>query len=274
MAVNEGEVQSLLRSLFDNDPAMQKLLTLVWFARRPYFYPHMAALIVRKLSGAGRLDRCAAEAFAWAEGLSVPRPAALAAVGLAHGAATLPAKLLTDGECRARQSGVDMGGPGDLDLLYSAILASRARRVVETGVAYGWSSLAALAALRQTGGRLVSVDMPYPKAGNESFVGIVVPPDWREGWTLIRKPDRNGLRQALADFGGEIDLCHFDSDKSYRGRLFAYPLLWNALRRGGIFISDDISDNFAFRDFFERLGVDYAIVRSQDQHVGIARKAG
>lgn len=253
---------------------VSKLATLAWFARRPSFYPHMAALIARNLSGAGRLDRRAAEASAWAEALSVPRSVALAAVGLVDGGATLPAKLVADGERRARQSGVNMGGPADLDLLYGAILASSARRVVETGVAYGWSSLAALAALRQTGGRLVSVDMPYPKAGNESFVGIVVPPDWREGWTLIRKPDRNGLRQALAAFGGEIDLCHFDSDKSYRGRMFAYPLLWNALRPGGIFISDDISDNFAFRDFFEPLAVNYAIVRSQNKHVGLARKAG
>jgi predicted O-methyltransferase YrrM len=251
---------------------MQKLLTLTWFARRPSFYPHLAALMARSVTGAARHEGYYAEAFSWAEGLAVPRREALVAVGWPAAAPTLPMSLVDEGKRRAEASDVEMGGPGDLDLLYGAIIAGGARRVIETGVAYGWSSLAALAALRETGGRLVSVDMPYPKAGNEAFVGIVVPEEWRESWTLIRRPDRNGLRQAIADFGGEIDLCHYDSDKSYPGRMFAFPLLWRALRPGGLFISDDISDNFGFRDFFSRIGVDIAVVRSQGKHVGIARK--
>lgn len=251
---------------------MQKLATLGWFAKRPSFYPHMAALIARTLTGAGRHEARYAEAFAWAEGGAISRQEALAAMGLPINAPAFPTALIEEGNRRAAGARVEMGGAGDLDLLYSAIIASGAKRVVETGVAYGWSSLAALAALRETDGRLVSVDMPYPKADNEAFVGLVVPAGWSDRWTLIRKPDRNGLIQALARFGGEIDLCHYDSDKSYPGRMFASPLLWNALRPGGLFISDDVSDNFAFRDFFERLGVGFAIVRSQGKHVGIARK--
>ena len=254
--------------------ATEKLATLAWFARRPSFYRHMVALIARTVTGAARHEGHYAEAFAWAEGLAVPRRDALAAVGWSATAPVLPTQLVDEGMRRAKTSGVEMGGPGDLDLLYGAIVAGGARRVVETGVAYGWSSLAALTALRETGGQLISVDMPYPKAGNEAFVGIVVPESWRDRWTLIRRPDRNGLRRAIADFGGEIDLCHYDSDKSYPGRMFAFPLLWRALRPGGLFISDDISDNFAFRDFFARLGVGIAIVRSEGKHVGIARKPG
>jgi len=251
---------------------MEKLKTLAWFARRPTFYPHMAALIARTVTGAGRHERHGEAAFAWAEECAVSCRQALAAVGLAADAPAFPPALIEAGSSRAAGAEVEMGGPGDLDLLYGAIIASGARRVVETGVAYGWSSLAALAALRETDGRLVSVDMPYPKAGNEAFVGLVVPPGWRGRWTLIRKPDRNGLTQAIARFGGQIDLCHYDSDKSYRGRMFASPKLWKALRPGGLFIADDISDNFAFRDFFERLGIAFAVVRSQGKHVGIARK--
>ena len=68
------------------------------------------------------------------------------------------------------------GAPGGLDLLHVAVECSDARCVVETGVAYGWSSLAILSALVGRGGaHLVSVDMAYPKMNNESFVGIVVP---------------------------------------------------------------------------------------------------
>lgn len=250
-----------------------KVKTGLWFLRRPAFWAQALVLAGRKLTNAGRHERHRDAAIAWAERLAVPRQEAMAAVGLPADAPLFPAELIEAGTRRAKRSGVEMGGPGDLDLLYGAILASGASRVVETGVAYGWSSLAALAALRETGGRLVSVDMPYPKAGNEAFVGIVVPDEWRQGWTLIRKPDRNGLRQALAQFDA-IDLCHYDSDKSYPGRMFAFPLLWRALRPGGIFISDDINDNFAFRDFFGKLGVRFAVVHCRGKHVGIARKPG
>jgi hypothetical protein len=150
-------------------------MTLAWFSRRPSFYPHMVALIARTITGAARHERHYVEAFAWAEGLAVPRCDALAAVGLPADAPAFPAHLLDEGTRRGENCGAKMGGPGDLDMLYGAIVATGAQRVVETGVAYGWSSFAALAALRDTGGRLVSVDMPYPKAGNEASVGIVVP---------------------------------------------------------------------------------------------------
>jgi hypothetical protein len=52
------------------------------------------------------------------------------------------------------------GRPGDVDLVDSAIAISGARRIVETGVVYGWSGLTILAALEGT--KLVSVDMAYP----------------------------------------------------------------------------------------------------------------
>ena len=70
---------------------------------------------------------------------------------------------------------VKMGGAGDLSLIHAAARLSGARRAVETGVAYGWSSLAILAALAENrSGHLASVDMPYAKLNNEPFVGIVV----------------------------------------------------------------------------------------------------
>ena len=50
-------------------------------------------------------------------------------------------------------------------------------------------------------------------------------------------------------FPSGIDLCHYDSDKSYEGRLRAYSLLWAGLKLGGLLISDDIQDNLAFAHF-------------------------
>lgn len=256
---------------------IEKFRTFLWFAKRPTFYPHMVALIGRKLSGAAALENVYEASSAWAQELAVSVEDALALVGLgspSDGARTLPPALLDEAALRVRKSGVTMGGPGDLELLYQAIVRSGARQVIETGVAYGWSSLAALAALHQTGGRLASVDMPYPKENKENFVGIAVPSEWRAKWTLIREPDRNGLKKAIKRFGGTIDLCHYDSDKSYRGRMFAYPLIWDSLRSGGIFISDDIQDNFAFRDFYRARDIAFAVTESDGKFVGLARKPG
>lgn len=252
---------------------IEKLKTVAWFARRPRFWPHMAALTAQRLGGATRHEAQKDAATAWAAERAVDIATALAAIGVdEHAPQPLDLALVDDGERRAVRSGVRMGGPGDLDLIHRAILATDARRVVETGVAYGWSSLAALAALRRTDGSLVSVDMPYPKMGNEAFVGIVVPPEWRTRWTLIREPDRHGIRRALAAFDGAVDLVHYDSDKTYAGRMYGYPLLWRALVAGGVFISDDIQDNFGFRDFAARLGLTPAVVESDGKYVGLLRK--
>jgi hypothetical protein len=121
---------------------------------------------------------------------------------------------------------VKTGGAGQSNLLYAATILSGARRIVETGVAYGWLGLAILAAIDgQEGARLVSVDIPYPKMNDKAFVGIVVPEHLGGSWEIIREPDRPGIRKAIARAGGVIDLCYYDSGKSWWGRQYACPLL-------------------------------------------------
>lgn len=256
---------------------VEKLKTSVWFLARPHCWAQGLELGLRKARPDYDRAELRAAAVAWASDRAVPVPEALTAVGSLTSqsghAPSLSKDLLAEARRRAACSAVRMGGSGDVDLLYAATVLSGAERVVETGVAYGWSSLAILAALEgRAAARLVSVDMPYPKMNNEDFVGIVVPQELRGKWTLIREPDRNGLVKALERFGGRIDLCHYDSDKSWWGRQFSYPLLWNALKPGGVFISDDIQDNFAFRDFVEGRGLDCAVTGYEGKFVGIVRK--
>nr|MBA2347914.1 class I SAM-dependent methyltransferase [Solirubrobacterales bacterium] len=65
---------------------------------------------------------------------------------------------------RVHTSGFTLGGPGNTRLLYHLVRGLDARGVIETGVAYGWSSLAILLAQRDLGGgALTSTDMPYPR---------------------------------------------------------------------------------------------------------------
>ena len=71
---------------------------------------------------------------------------------------------------------VKMGAPADLELLYYMARHVDARRVIETGVAYGWSSLALLLSISdKLDGILVSTDMPYVLRGGDAYVGCVVP---------------------------------------------------------------------------------------------------
>jgi predicted O-methyltransferase YrrM len=168
---------------------------------------------------------------------------------------------------------VRLGGPGSMDLLYNLVRLFKSESIIETGVAYGWSSMAILAAIyKNKRGRLISVDMPYPKLNSEQYVGIVVPDKWKSNWKLIRKPDRNGLLEALQAFPEGIDLCHYDSDKSYDGRLWAYEKLWKALKEKGIFISDDIQDNIAFFKFAEAKNKEPLVIKSSEKYVGILVK--
>lgn len=255
---------------------LEKLKTVAWFAQRPVFWAQAAELSIRKTRPNRDRPALRAEATEWAAKRQISVEDALRTVGLdvpAGGIPKIDTVLRMEAEDRARASAVMMGGPGDLDLLHAAVSLSGAKAVVETGVAYGWSSLAILSALNgREGARLVSVDMPYVKKNNEPFVGIAVPDRLRPNWTLIREPDRNGLKKAVAFLDGQIDLCHYDSDKSYYGRKFAYPILWESLRQGGVFISDDIQDNMCFAEFVQVIGCDYAVTQADGKFVGIMRK--
>ncbi len=100
-----------------------------------------------------------------------------------------------EAERRTAEVPVAMGGAANVELLYDVVRSLRPDRVLETGVALGWSSLAILLALESLGhGELVSIDMPYPGMKNDAFVGIAVPSHLHSRWTLIRRPDRDVLR--------------------------------------------------------------------------------
>ena len=111
-----------------------------------------------------------------------------------------------------------------------------------------------------------------PKKKNDNDVGIVVPEYLRENWTLIRKPDNPGIIDALNQSNGNVDLCHYDSDKSWWGRNYAYPILWKSLKPGGLFISDDIQDNLYFSEFVKKNFLKFSVIEFNGKFVGLIRK--
>lgn len=163
---------------------------------------------------------------------------------------------------------VKMGGAGALELIYSACEFTKAKSVVETGVAYGWSSFATLTSLVKREGILYSSDMPYLSQDGDQYVGCIVPEKLRKNWRLFRHADRESLPKILKE-SGAIDVVHYDSDKSYEGMKWAYETLYPHVRKGGVFISDDINDNSAFQDFCEKNNIQPTVVDFEGKFVGI-----
>lgn len=256
---------------------LQKSKALWWYLCRPRYYRElirMSTAEVKKIWGSNSQDE-AKQAREWCLSVALPVATALQTLGIRSSSILFEERFreqLEKAREREQQCPVKMGGGSDLALLFLLTEHVKARKVIETGVAYGWSSLAFLLSLQQReNSLLVSTDKPYPGFHNEQFVGCVVPFEFQPLWTLFREADCTGLPQALA-LAGTIDVCHYDSDKSYEGRMWGYPLLWKALRSGGIFISDDIGDNLAFRDFCAEIQVKPLVVQSGRRFLGVVVK--
>lgn len=251
--------------------------TLSWFLKRPALYPELARRSLQIIRGRDWHDsnKERSRADNWCEENAATVQEVLNSLFETTELKDLKnlypeiVKFATE---RAGQTPVKMGGGTDIDFLYTLAQHSNARKVLETGVAFGWSTLALLLAINeQANSHLVSVDMPYPSRENDLYVGGVVPNQLRKNWTLLRLADREGLPKALKTLGS-VDLAHYDSDKSYAGRMWSYAKIWEHLRPGGLLISDDIRDNFAFRDFAESVYLAPLIAKTSGRYIGVLRK--
>jgi len=266
---------------------MLKVKRLLWFLSRPRYYPELFRRLEAQVKFFGDLssdinkkEKQKAKAKKWCEDIAIDTTTAIIKVTGLVEPVTFDEKfkeqLKTATEI-VEKCPIKMGGPGNLDLIYQLAEYSQATRVIETGVAYGWSSLAFLLSLQNRhNSLLVSNDFPYLFKNSEKYVGCVVPSELKSFCRLLNYPDRCGLPNAL-NLLTTIDMCHYDSDKSYEGRLYAYPQLYKALRKGGIFVSDDVDDNFGFRGFCNSINQEPIIVKTPTdlgvKYVGILVKS-
>ena len=91
-----------------------------------------------------------------------------------------------------------MGGPGDLNLLFDAVRLTKPKRILETGVANGYSSFSFLSAMNMNKfGKLISNDLPPLNIEKEKwkFIGQMVPNEFQENWALHLGSDRNNLKK-------------------------------------------------------------------------------
>lgn len=164
---------------------------------------------------------------------------------------------------------VDLGGEGYLSLLYFVTRYFKPDIVVETGVAAGYSTQAFLKAMKvNSKGILYSSDFPYFRLKNpEQYIGILVEEDLKDRWQLYIKGDRNNLPQIVAKIP-KIDIFHYDSDKTYSGRLFAMQTIEKLLHKDSIIIMDDIQNNLFFHDYIKNKTYPWRVFGFADKYIG------
>ena len=253
---------------------IKKLKTFFWFIKKPQYIPQIVQVLKRNSNKDS--ESSSTESTTWCKKHVVAQKDALNILLGCSDLFELPQLFPVDfkwAKNQEKECPFTMGGEGATSFLYHIVKSKRPNKVLETGVAYGWSSLAILLGLENNeNGFLVSNDMPYIKMNNDEYVGCVIPDRLKQRWKLQRAADVNGIPKALEYFDNELDLIHYDSDKSYYGRMWASPILWSSLNAGGLFISDDINDNLGFKHFGESVNRTPIIVEHQGKYVGVLTK--
>ena len=255
-------------------PVLSKIKTALWFIKNPQYSSQILQVLKRQSNS--ELENSAVEATQWCNENCIPESEALLQLTNTSKTTNL-ADLYFDEIREARKMEescpVKMGGEGAISFIYQLVKSSKSKKIIETGVAYGWSSLAILLAIKdEKEAHLISNDMPYINMGNDDYVGCIIPGELRCQWDLQRLPDVKGIPLALKKFNNTIDFCHYDSDKSYTGRMWASPLIWKALNVGGFFVADDINDNLAFKHFCKSVNRSPVIIKHLDKYVGVIIK--
>jgi hypothetical protein len=146
---------------------------------------------------------------------------------------------------KEKECPIKMGGSGALELIYYACEFTQAKNAIETGVAQICRILGKM----------------------DSHVGCIVPENLKKYWRLFRFADKESLPKIFAE-NKIFDVVHYDSDKSYKERFWAYGELYKHLRKGGVFISDDIGDNSAYQNFCEKNNIQTIIGEFEEKFVG------
>lgn len=123
--------------------------------------------------------------------------------------------------------------PDAAELLWVMLQAANVRTMVEIGTSNGYSAIWFAAALRRTGGRLVSVDTDA-KVQEEAHANLV-----RAGLddvVELRTGDGGALLRELAD--GSVDALFLDAERVEYESWWPDPV--RVLRPGGLLIVDNV----------------------------------
>jgi predicted O-methyltransferase YrrM len=117
------------------------------------------------------------------------------------------------------------------DLLHHIALSTNAKTIIEIGTSYGFSGLFWSMALKQTGGRLHTIDKDPKKfeSSKQTFA--------RAGVSEIVTNYLGDAHEIVRTVPGSVDLSFIDADKPSTQEYF--DLLWPKMRVGGSVIIDN-----------------------------------
>lgn len=163
-----------------------------------------------------------------------------------------------------------LGGGSDAVLIYNLVRILKPKNIIEFGVANGLSTLSILSACKENNfGKLISIDMPYYFDNAKKLIGNLIKKKNYPNWTLFIGPQVNFINK-ISD--KNYDLCHYDSDKSYQGRILIYSKIWERLNKNGVLLSDDISDNLAFFHFCKKKRKKPLVIKFNKKYLGLIIK--
>lgn len=157
--------------------------------------------------------------------------------------------------------------------LYILCRILKPKIIVETGVAYGLSSLYILRALEKNNqGKLYSIDSVFRPWQIKDMIGAIIPQELRNNWELILGKSNERLQEVLDQFDG-IDVFIHDSSHTYKNMLYEFSTCFEKLNENGLIISDDILDNDAFYDFVSKKKIkNYIIKVVENSGLGIIKR--
>src|SRR5690606_30919695 len=122
------------------------LKTFIAYLKRPDLYPELGRKIIKNTVNRGNAFKGKEKTGSWASSNAISQQEAVTTL-FGYDITAFKneyQQVLKESEQRQNDCPIKMGGAGALELIFYACEFTNAKHVVETGVAYGWSSLAAL----------------------------------------------------------------------------------------------------------------------------------
>ncbi|MEM3062139.1 MAG: class I SAM-dependent methyltransferase [Nitrososphaerota archaeon] len=157
--------------------------------------------------------------------------------------------------------------------LYALCKIIQPEIIVETGVAYGLSSLYILQALHENNkGVLYSIDYLFTPWQTKEMIGSAIPRNLRDKWRFIYGPSSEMLPKVLSSVN-KVDVFFHDSLHTYKNMKYEFETAWPYIKNNGLLVSDDIVYNNAFYDFCSSRKLESFILQQNSKSfLGIIKK--
>ena len=155
--------------------------------------------------------------------------------------------------------------------LYILCRILKPKNIIETGVAYGLSSVYILKALKENQvGTLHSIDSVFRPWQSKEMIGAIIPDELKSRWNFIFGKSSEKL-ELIFNKIENADIFIHDSLHTYKNMIFEFESAEKNLKKSGIILSDDVLDNDAFYDFTNKKELEnYLIKVKNDSGLGVA----